>query len=1106
MEQDDFTHDDDDDFGELYADLQVLATPPPPPPQQHHDNDDGSGGGGDSNNNDDDTESEDGLNIVLNDDDCPAACVEDVVHPERLDNNQEECIDQEQQFVSSDAQHCGQSSKNCVRGGYGSQFFRSKFMKTQGSMFVNNIMANKSMGLTKDCSSFAQGRGDSFQNHKSSSSYFAGSFLPWHWKIYDVNIDKFEEKPWRIPGADITDYFNFGLNENTWKQYCSSLASTQEQFDQPVSGSLLSHSSKCEVPMGRAIQVGDSVVDRQPSVDVRRPRSIDSDVIIQINVHGSSDNTSAPVKCNVLDSSEKSELISGVNINKSNSSSEHDVLSDEQLEDAKQSEVPSGQERNDLDPDVVKIQNPDEEDRYSEDGKVLEEEIKTEGRVCIDTCSEDPGCSEPELSLGDQELSLTSYSDNDSEGTEDSLHVYNERKHSPLRSHLVSSDTGLKESLPLYEKTSRKISVNRKPVNTSYYSRNRGPVQQDQRHQTGRHMPGSKLQKHMENDNNVSHIPRSSGRNLSSRCHRFVNYRSDERLQYFGSHERKDVPYDWETKQSCYYGTDRNVDDLDQAVYSEYSDREYEDRFREDKNQYIRKSGDKREYFFERRTLIKYNEDDDWDPASRKQYVDDDLSLLSYRESRQFHSRHSSFPAKDREAQRQIMHHRRHFKDRNCDSDQWFDDEFEFLNKSYRYPSSFAEREMESLNNRHEEQFLQIDRAQERYTGRGRHHDRASIDVDTPWSGRTEDEFPKYAHNQNSYLKYQRQSYTDSARNYMHREDDSFRGHETHNHATNRGNDWQCGYTDAAEDEGCTTSPVDECEFYPLPYEVSHWTNNDNIVWNHDDMHPEDDTLFYEEPPMHERHARNRSLHARVQRNDIKLQQHQLNFSRKGGDIFIKRSSKVMSRDHSHPTVLRCNKSGVLINREGKSAKGSRLMRNDTLQNVDRGIAEKRKALVGFDDSRKKAIKLDVSKSQRVDQNKKLLQNLSDKGQKEGLDVEEGEIVTEEPSVEVSVSRRVVSEDATLAESVKKRISQNGNNSEPQIGNLDSQKILDTLAKMEKRRERFKQPIGMNKEAVKQPIGSNNEVVKSLKLNTDSAVDIGEIKQQRPVRKRRWNG
>ncbi|CAJ2642449.1 unnamed protein product [Trifolium pratense] len=94
-------------------------------------------------------------------------------------------------------------------------------------MFVNNnTKASKSMGLNKDCLSFTQGRGDNIQNQISSSSYFGGSFLPRHWNIYDVNIDKLEEKPWRIPGADITDYFNFGLNENTWKQYCSSLVSS----------------------------------------------------------------------------------------------------------------------------------------------------------------------------------------------------------------------------------------------------------------------------------------------------------------------------------------------------------------------------------------------------------------------------------------------------------------------------------------------------------------------------------------------------------------------------------------------------------------------------------------------------------------------------------------------------------------------------------------------------------------------------------------------------------------------------------------------------------------------------------------------------------------
>ena len=28
------------------------------------------------------------------------------------------------------------------------------------------------------------------------------------------------DKPWRKPGADITDYFNYGFNEETWIAYC----------------------------------------------------------------------------------------------------------------------------------------------------------------------------------------------------------------------------------------------------------------------------------------------------------------------------------------------------------------------------------------------------------------------------------------------------------------------------------------------------------------------------------------------------------------------------------------------------------------------------------------------------------------------------------------------------------------------------------------------------------------------------------------------------------------------------------------------------------------------------------------------------------------------
>lgn len=31
----------------------------------------------------------------------------------------------------------------------------------------------------------------------------------------------FGKKPWRNPGVDVNDYFNFGFNEQSWKDYCN---------------------------------------------------------------------------------------------------------------------------------------------------------------------------------------------------------------------------------------------------------------------------------------------------------------------------------------------------------------------------------------------------------------------------------------------------------------------------------------------------------------------------------------------------------------------------------------------------------------------------------------------------------------------------------------------------------------------------------------------------------------------------------------------------------------------------------------------------------------------------------------------------------------------
>jgi hypothetical protein len=43
--------------------------------------------------------------------------------------------------------------------------------------------------------------------------------------IFDIDTDAFEEKPWKYPGVDISDFFNFGLDEEKWKDFCKQLVS-----------------------------------------------------------------------------------------------------------------------------------------------------------------------------------------------------------------------------------------------------------------------------------------------------------------------------------------------------------------------------------------------------------------------------------------------------------------------------------------------------------------------------------------------------------------------------------------------------------------------------------------------------------------------------------------------------------------------------------------------------------------------------------------------------------------------------------------------------------------------------------------------------------------
>ncbi|XP_008790389.2 FIP1[V]-like protein [Phoenix dactylifera] len=155
--------------------------------------------------------------------------------------------------------------------------------------------------------------------------------LPAHKTIFDIDIESFEEKPWRHPGVDISDFFNFGLDEDKWKDYCKQLdqlrleatmqskirvyesGRSEQGYDPDLPPELAAaaghhdisvhsgHHGRADngqtdfssqgrgaaniralIPTGRAIQVESGHGERLPSIDTRTPRVRDSDAIIEI--------------------------------------------------------------------------------------------------------------------------------------------------------------------------------------------------------------------------------------------------------------------------------------------------------------------------------------------------------------------------------------------------------------------------------------------------------------------------------------------------------------------------------------------------------------------------------------------------------------------------------------------------------------------------------------------------------------------------------------------------------------------------------------------------------------------------------------------------------
>jgi pre-mRNA 3'-end-processing factor FIP1 len=98
--------------------------------------------------------------------------------------------------------------------------------------------------------------------------------------LVELDIDSMEEKAWLKPGADPTDYFNYGFTEETWRAYC---------LKQMQMKSEIQNLGKIKVFEGAQSKPGENNMPMQSNMMMRKPvrRNRESDdSVIQVVAEG----------------------------------------------------------------------------------------------------------------------------------------------------------------------------------------------------------------------------------------------------------------------------------------------------------------------------------------------------------------------------------------------------------------------------------------------------------------------------------------------------------------------------------------------------------------------------------------------------------------------------------------------------------------------------------------------------------------------------------------------------------------------------------------------------------------------------------------------------
>ncbi|KAI8561829.1 hypothetical protein RHMOL_Rhmol04G0372000 [Rhododendron molle] len=1030
----------------------------------------------------------------------------------------------------------GERGNEPTKGGYKSQFLQYKYMRHRGASFPTNAKANGYTGLGSFSSTSARGDWD---NNKCSLRMDSSSLtaqighnfsLPRYRTILDVNIGALERKSWRHPGADITDFFNFGFDEESWKLYCNSVEQlrqrtslqtrattygypkakevygaeaqyeTEGHMDEPeklahlqgavspVSRCAYREGKQFEMPKGRVIQVEDSILERQASMDVRRIVDRDPDVVIQIAVQDcveSVDNScgsgkgESTQKGSARESSENGDFGLDDDLCHFGGGS-GDEMSSKLLEgDVKRSgrpypkrypqlSTPSNSMLVDFDnhasgqiSDVDGCRDRKVTGSSSEgQAEAMETSNNTNEKVCSETYNAALSFGETDSLLGDQtqqELS-SSISGSHVEASGNFASVDPERVQNHLWKESPDSVEELHESLTSDYRQSIKSKSHQDKTKTGdgkYYSRNRSPFPKDRRHYSSRLHYDSELKRRYDYEESCP-FPYTDD-----------NYYG--RLQAVYSCDGEGFPYYTESELPCNYFGEWFSHNEAHAAYSKRSRRNHHN-FGDEKDQYPSRRWDEREHFLEQRGSRLDDE-----VVGRDWYTNESRITLNppfRKEPRRLGSNYSSYSDKG--------------------STRWSGkgDEFHFRKR--------GEQEGYLLDSNYEDYFLQEKYG---YCGKERKYLHGKYERQWP-SNRRGGKIPRRHFSRQSCTTNRGRGFETISRRGAY----DLRLTERHGEHSrrqivkerNRGIDYFGSNHGAGESEGRVYCPDGEDHHgrrRNWQYDSFHCTKDEYIY-----SYKDDEFLAEEESFSFRRTLRNASIGGKQKLLDnVEVDQHIIKLVRGGSsNNRVERSSNITDRGNHEKPLLRCRDSVdlQLVGGEGKSSgrcsNAGSIECNDKHENMDQ--------MVFADLSESHAEKAGETENTKVEINQngeQWLDKFPITEHNEALDIEEGQIVTEEvnenPPCENFVPENVTESRDDKKKSVRVESATKGNEG---AEGYDNTRILAAMAKMEKRRERFKEPITLQKE--------NDLMIP--KPQVDPIVVAMETKQQRPARKRRWGG